>query len=113
MKKILLFFIVPAIIYAGTVNISIKNHDSESSYTVSSNNAQDLKSKLIFPLNFYSIDFEYKHHFKYLIIALNSSFILNNKTTKGKDYTKKPSFLLKKDWKILISPFSLLLKRER
>ncbi len=85
MSKTFLLLIFPVIIFAGSINLSLKNHNGQSSYIVQSP-SQNLKSELIFPFKFNSIDIDYNHSFKYFDITLNSSFFLNDKTTTGKDY---------------------------
>ena len=86
MKKLFLVFIFPVIIFAGNINLSFKNHNGQSSYTVHSDNSQNLEAKLVFPFNYYSIDLGYQQKFKYFDISLDSSFLLNAKTQMGKDY---------------------------
>ncbi len=86
MKRVLLVFVSPAIILAGDIGLSFKNNNGQSSYTVNSNNAQNLESKLVFPFNYNSIDLRYKHKLKYFHININSSFLLNSKIEQGKDY---------------------------
>lgn len=86
MKRIFLLFLFPAIIFAGNIDLSLKNNDGQSSYTVNSNNSQNLKSELIFPFNYNSIDLGYKYKLGYFNIYINSSFLLKSKTEKGKDY---------------------------
>ena len=86
MKKIILVFLFPAILIAGNIDLSFKKNNGQSSYTVNSNNFQNLKSELIFPFNYNSIDLEYEHQLKYLYININSSFLLNSKVEKGEDY---------------------------
>ena len=85
MKKIFLF-LFPAILLAGNIDISLKNNSGKSSYTVSSNNSQNLKSKLIFPFDYNSLDLEYEHKLKYFNINISLSFLLNSKVENGKDY---------------------------
>ena len=85
MKKIFLF-LFSAILFAGNIDISLKNNSGKSSYIVSSNNSQNLKSKLIFPFDYNSLDLEYEHKLKYFNINLNLSFLLNSKVKRGKDY---------------------------
>jgi hypothetical protein len=86
MKKLFFVFISPVIISAGNIDLSFKNHKGQSSYTVHSNNSKDIKSKLVFPFNYKSIDLGYQQKSKYIGISLNSSFLLNAKTEMGKDY---------------------------
>lgn len=80
------FFLSPAILFAGDIDLSLNNNYGQSSYIVNSNNSQNLKSKLIFPFNYNTLDIVYHHHFKYFKIGFYSSFILNTQTTKGEDY---------------------------
>lgn len=86
MKKLFLVFSFPVILFAGNIDLSFKNNNGQSSYTVNSNNTQNLESKLVFPFSFNTIDLEYEHKFRYFSINTNSLFLLNNKTTNGKDY---------------------------
>jgi hypothetical protein len=85
MNLLLLILIFPAIVFAGNINISFSNHDGQSSYVVDSANTQNLKSELLFPFNFNSIDLEYRHTFQYFIIGLNSPFLLTSQETTGED----------------------------
>ena len=86
MKKLFLVFLSPAILVAGDIDVSLKNSSGESSYIVSSNNFQNLKSKLIFPFNYNSVDLEFEHKLKCFNININLSFLLSSKVTKGEDY---------------------------
>ena len=72
--------------FAGNIELSFKNNNGESSYIVNSNNTQNLKSKLVFPFSYNSIKLKYKHKLKYFNIAIQSSFLLDSKIEKGKDY---------------------------
>ena len=69
MKKLFLVFIFPVIIFAGNINLSFKNHNGQSSYTVHSDNPQNLEAKLVFPFNYNSIDLGYQQKFNILILA--------------------------------------------
>lgn len=75
----------PAILFAGNIELSVKNNDGNSFYIVESP-SQNLKAKLIFPFEFNTIDLGYSHSFDLLDITISSSFLLNDKTTVGKDY---------------------------
>ncbi len=79
------YLILPAILSAGSIEISLQNHQGKSSYIVN-NNTQTLKSKLIFPFNYNTINIEYKKNLKYLDIYLYSSLKLDSTTTKGEDF---------------------------
>ena len=79
-------FLLPTILVAGNIEISVKNNNGQSSYIVNSNNSQNLKSKLIFPFNYNTIDIAYQHPFKYFKVSFCSSFLINRKTTNGEDY---------------------------
>ena len=83
MKELFLF---PAILFAGSIDLSLKNNIGKSLYTVSSNNFQNLKSKLIFPFNYSSLDLEYEHKLNHFNINIILSFLLNSKVEKGEDY---------------------------
>jgi len=83
MKELFLF---PAILFAGSIDLSLKNNIGKSLYTVSSNNFQNLKSKLIFPFNYSSLDLEYEHKLNHFNINISLSFLLNSKVEKGEDY---------------------------
>lgn len=82
----LLFFLLPAMLVAGNIDLSIKNNNGQSSYIVNSNNSQNLKSKLTFPFNYNTVDLEYQHSFKYFKVGFSSSFLINSQTPKGEDY---------------------------
>jgi len=86
MRQLYLLLIFSVTIYAENINLSLINHNGESSYIVDSDNIQNLKSKLIFPFNFNSIDLEYQYKLKYFNLSLSTSIILNSKITKGEDY---------------------------
>ena len=79
-------FLLPAMLVAGNIDLSIKTNNGQSSYIVNSNNSQNLKSKLIFPFNYNTVDIEYKHPFKYFKVGFYSSFLINSQTTNGEDY---------------------------
>lgn len=85
MSRIIFVTIFPAIIFAGNIGLSVKNNNGSSSYIVESP-SQNLKAKLIFPLEFNTLDLEYNQSFDFLDIKISSSFLLNDKTTIGKDY---------------------------
>ncbi len=89
MLKLFLLFIFPAILIAGDVTLSLSHNDGSSSYTVQSNDTQNLKSTLNFPFEFNTIGLEYKHDFRYLQIVLSYSSLLNYTTEIGKDYDWK------------------------
>jgi len=80
------FFLLPTILIAGNIDISIKNNNGQSSYIVNSNNAQNLKSKLIFPFNYNTVDIAYQRPFKYFKLGFYSSFLVNSRTRNGEDY---------------------------
>lgn len=85
MSRTVLITLFPAILFAGSIELSFKNNNGNSSYIVESP-SQNLKAKLIFPFEFNTLDLEYRHSFDFLDIAISSSFLLNDKTTTGKDY---------------------------
>jgi len=86
MKRLFLIFTFPAILIAGNIDLSLKKNKGQSSYIVSSSNFQNLKSKLIFPFNYNSFDFEYGDKLKDFNISISLSFLLNSKVKKGEDY---------------------------
>ena len=89
MLIVLLFIIFSVISFAETINISLKNHNGESYYTVDSADSRNLKSKLNFPFDFTSVDLEYKHDYSLFNITFSSSFLVDSKTTTGNDYDWK------------------------
>lgn len=72
-------------LFAGDIELLVKNNNGNSSYIVESPE-QNLKAKLIFPFEFNTLDVVYNHKFNCFDIKVNSSFVLNDKTTTGKDY---------------------------
>ncbi|MEN8194642.1 MAG: hypothetical protein ABFS12_17610 [Bacteroidota bacterium] len=85
MLRVIFITLFPAILFAGNIELSIKDHNGNSSYIVESP-SQNLKAKLIFPFEFNALDVVYNHKFTFFDIKVNSSFVLNDKTTTGKDY---------------------------
>lgn len=85
MLRTLLPFFLPVVITAGSINISLENHNGKSSYTVENAGNSYLKSELTFPFHFYSINLDYEHNFNNFDINVYSSFLLNNKTTTAED----------------------------
>ncbi len=85
MLKIVFIAIFPAVLFAGSIELLVKNHNGNSSYIVEST-TQNLKAKLIFPFEFNTLDVVYNHNFNFFDIKINSSFVLNDKITTGKDY---------------------------
>lgn len=74
-----------ALLCAQNIELSLKNSNGNSLYIVEKP-SQNLKAKLSFPFDFYTIDLAYSHHFNFFDLKASSSFLLNHKTTIGKDY---------------------------
>lgn len=85
MLKVFFITILPAVLFAGDIELWVKNNDGDSSYIVESPD-QNLKAKLIFPFDFNTLDVVYTHKFNLFDIKVNAAFVLNDKTTTGKDY---------------------------
>lgn len=85
MLKVFFITIFPVILFAGDIELLVKNNNGDSSYIVESPD-QNLKAKLIFPFEFNTLDVVYNHKFNFFDIKVNSSFLLNDETTTGKDY---------------------------
>lgn len=89
MNKILVFFLLPALLNAGNIDLSLKYHSGYAYYTVESTDIQNLKSKLVFPFRYKTFDIKYEYPFKIFNISLYTSFLIDSKTTKGEDFDWK------------------------
>jgi hypothetical protein len=85
MLKVFFITIFPVMLFAGDIELLVKNNNGDSSYVVESPD-QNLKAKLIFPFEFNTLDVVYNHNFDFFDIKVHSSFVLNDETTTGKDY---------------------------
>ncbi len=85
MRKLLFVTIFPAMLLAGNVGIVLENHKGESSYKVESP-TQNLESKLYFPFELNTLGLFYSTDVYGFNILLRTDFMLNSKTTTGKDY---------------------------
>lgn len=85
MLKSLFIAIFPVLLFSGDIELLVKNNNGDSSYIVESPD-QNLKAKLIFPYEFNTLEVVYSHKFDFFDIKVNSSFVLNDETTTGKDY---------------------------
>lgn len=83
----------PVMLIAGNIKLSLNKHNAESSYSVRSDNQQNLKSTLNFPLRFTSFNISYTHQYYTLYITLKSSFLLKSTTSIGKDFDWKDNKL--------------------
>ena len=83
--KTIVLTMFSATLFAENIELSLKNNNGNSSYIVQSP-SQNLKAKLIFPFKFSTFDLNYAHEFSFFDIKIGSSFLLNHKTTTGKDY---------------------------
>lgn len=81
----LLLIVLPAVLFAGNISISLENKNGSSYYTVE-DPAHQLKSKLVFPFEMNAVALEYVADIYGFKLAFSSSFLLDSKTTTGKDY---------------------------
>lgn len=81
----IIFTIFPALLVAGNIDLSLENYNGESSYIVEKPELA-LKSKLDFPFKFNTIGILAQTDILDFDIYMKSNFILNSKSTIGKDY---------------------------
>lgn len=84
--KLFVSSLFPVILIAGDIDVSFKNHSGDASYTVRSDDAQVLRSQLVFPFDFHTLDISYRHHFRYFDIKIAASSVFDKNIKKGKDY---------------------------
>ena len=92
LNRLATFILFPALSIAGNISCGLQYENSKSSYSVQEQ-ANHLKSKLIFPTEIQTLRLSYSKQYKNLSFSFGTKILIQTKNQKGKDYDWKDNKL--------------------